>query len=343
MAARIGIKPLAEICRRTATSHAAGLDVRKIWKRESENGGSTKRRQFKKVSDAINRGSSLTEALSETDTYLPSLVRDMVHVGEESGKVDEALNRLGEYYEHMRNVRRAFLAGIAWPAIQFILAVLLVGLVIFITGFIQAQGVDIDMVGFGLSGTQGALIYFAIVGVLFVGLYFFINSLFRGRLSALVMTPLMKMPVVGPWLQLMSLSRMPWALGMSVESGMPADKCAEIALRSTQNRYYTQHTKAVKKSIKRGEALFDSFSATGAFREDFLDSVAIGEESGRLGESMTTLSRQYEQQGKAAMQAMAVAAGVAVWMTVAAIIIFFIFRFALFYVRLLEGVMDGTI
>ena len=40
---------------------------------------------------------------------------------------------------------------------------------------------------------------------------------------------------------------------------------------------------------------------------------------------------------------MAVAAGVAVWLTVAAVIIYFIFRFALFYVGLIEGVMDGSI
>jgi type II secretory pathway component PulF len=343
MASRIALKPLSEVCRRTAVSHAAGLDARSIWKREAENGGATKRRQFKKVSEAIDNGATLADALNETDLYLPQLVRDMVHVGEESGKIDEALNRLGEYYEHMRNVQRAFFAGIAWPMIQFMMAVLLVGFVIWVAGYFQSRGVDLDMVGFGLSGTSGALIYFAVVGVMFVGIFLFFRSLIHGRLSAIVMTPLMKLPVVGPWLQLMAMSRMTWALGMSVESGMAAKKCADIALRSTQNRYYIQHSKAIKQSIGRGETLFDAFNATGAFREDFLDSVSVGEESGRLGESMTTLSRQYEQQGKVAMQALALAAGVGVWITVAAIIIFFIFRFAMFYVGLIQGVIDGTI
>ena len=302
MASQIALKPLAEICRRTATSHAAGLDARTIWKREAESGGSLKRREFKKMSDAINRGSTLTEALDQMDhRYLPPLFRDMVHVGEESGRVDEALNRLGAYYEHMRNVQRGFIVGIAWPAIQFIIAVLLIGIVIFVMGFFQKQGLDIDMVGFGLSGASGATIYFILVGVGFVGLFLFFRSLVRGRLSAIVMTPLMRMPAVGPWLQLMALSRMTWALGMSTESGMSMDKCVDVAMRSTQNRYYIQHTPAVQKSIRRGDTLFDAFNETGAFRQDFLDSVAVGEETGRLDESMQTLSEQYEQQGKVAM------------------------------------------
>jgi type II secretory pathway component PulF len=226
--------------------------------------------------------------------------------------------------------------------IQLVVAILLIGIVIWVMGFIQAQGMDIDMVGFGLTGTRGAIIYFASVGVFFAGAFFFVRSLMHGKLSALVMTPLMKLPVIGRWLQLMSMSRMAWALGMSVESGMAANNCVEVALRSTQNRYFTQHKQAINSSITRGDSLHDAFSATGAFSQDFLDAVGVGEETGRLGESMATLSRQYEEQAKVAMQAMAIAGGVGVWVLVAAIIIFFIFRFALFYVGLLNSLMDGS-
>ena len=340
---RISLSRLAEVCRRTATSHAAGLDARTIWTREAENGGAAKRRQFKKVAQAIDRGSSLADALKQTGNYLPTLVIDMVHVGEQSGRLDEALNRLGQYYEQMRTVRRAFLAGIAWPMIQLTVAILLIGIVIWVMGFLQTQGMDLDMVGFGLTGTRGALIYFASVGVFFVGAYFFIRSLIHGRLSAMVMSPLMKFPVVGRWLQLMAMSRMAWALGMSVESGMSANKCAEVALRSTQNRYFIQHRETIDRSITEGNALCDSFGKADVFSQDFLDAVRVGEETGRLGESMSTLSQQYEEQAKVALHALAIAGGVAVWAIVAAIIIFFIFRFALFYVGLLENLMNGKI
>lgn len=341
--ARISLQALAAVCHRTATAHAAGVDVRTIWKREAEQGSSANRREFGKVSKAIEKGSTLADAFNLTGNYLPRLMRDMIHVGERTGRVDETLNRLGQYYEHMRSIQTAFLVGIAWPAIQFVIAVLLIGLVIFIMGMIQEKtGMDIDMVGFGLSGASGAAIYFTFVGILFVAGFFFIRSLINGKLSSVVMTPLMKVPKFGVWLQLMAMSRMAWALGMSIESGMSAKACAEVALRSTQNSHFTKHTKNVKASIGRGETLYEAFSATDVFSVDFLDAVRVGEESGRLGESMNVLSRHYEERGKAAMQALAVFAGIVVWGFVASVIIYFIFKFATFYVDLLQNVSNGN-
>lgn len=346
MASRIGLKPLAEMCRRTATSHATGVEARKIWSREAKTGNPKKQREFKKVSDAINRGSTLAEALRETDEYLPELVYDMVHVGEQSGRVDESLNRLGQYYEQIRTLRTAFLVGIAWPAIQLILAVLAIGFVIWIMGLMSdgkepgPDDLNTDILGFGLKGNSGLAIYFSIVGVFFVGGFFFIRSLINGRLSTLVMGPLMRVPALGPALQFMAMSRMAWALGMTVESGMPADACAEVALRSTQNAFFTQHDESIRASIKRGETFHESFLDTGAFPEDFLDAVLVGEETGRLGESMEKISQAYETQGKAVMSTLAVVAGVGVWLLVGACIVFMIFRIAFFYVGLLEDISN---
>lgn len=346
MASRLGLKPLAEMCRRTATSHATGVEARKIWEREAKTGSPKKQRQFKKVSEAVNRGSTLADALKETDEYLPQLVYDMVHVGEQSGRVDESLNRLGQYYEQMRTLRTAFLAGITWPVIQLILAVFAIGFVIWIMGMMNGgkepgpNDLNTDILGFGLKGNSGLAIYFTIVGTIFIGGFFFLRSLINGRLSKLVMVPLMRIPALGRALQLMAMSRMSWALGMTVESGMPADKCAAVAIRSTQNAFFTQHDRAIKESIKRGETFHEAFLDTGAFPEDFLDAVLVGEETGRLGESMEKISQSYESQGKAVMSTLAVVAGVGVWLMVGGCIVFMIFRIAFFYVGLLEEVSN---
>ena len=342
MAAKLGLKPLADVCRRAATSHAAGLDARTIWKRESESGSPTKRRQFLKISEAIYGGETLADALRSTDGYLPELMCDMVHVGEQSGRVEESLNRLAEYYDQIRVTRNTFLAGIAWPVLQLVVAVILLGVVIWIMGFIQSEDMDLDMLGLGLTGTRGATIYFAIVGAIAVVGMWLARSIARGQLSAFLMGPLMKLPAIGKWFQLEAMSRMAWALGMSVESGMSAGKCAEVSLRSTQNKYFTQHQKTVAHRIRSGDTFYNAFAETGAFSQDFLDAVLVGEETGRIGESMSTLSRQYEQQAKVVMRTMAVVGGICVWLGVAAFIIFFIFRIAFFYYGLLDDIMNGN-
>ncbi len=339
MASRIPLKQLSELCRRTATSHAAGVDARTIWKRESQTGNSRKRHQLEKVSHAINQGSTLSDAMALTDNYLPRLVRDLVYAGEQTGKIDEVLNRLGQYYEFVRSLRAAFLVGIAWPMFQLVVAVLVVGLVIFITGFLQTGNKPIDMVGFGLIGTRGVIIYFLIVAAMSVGAFLFLRSLLMGRLSTVVMAPLMRVPVIGTSLRLMSMSRLSWALGMAVESGVDLKKSVDLAIRSTQNSFYTRHLPEIQSRISRGESLYDSLLIPDVFPQDFLDAVAVGEESGKLEESLSRLAAQYEQQGKAAMSALAVASGILVWIGVGAIIIYFIFRFAMFYLGILEDAM----
>lgn len=342
MAARLSLKQLAEICRRTATSHAAGLDARTIWQREARSGSPTKRKVFQSVSQAVARGATLANALEETDGAVPQLMIDMVHVGEQSGRIDESLHRLGSYYEQVKSIRSAFLIGIAWPAIQMVIAILILGLVIWVMGMIDTGDMDVDMLGLGLKGAGGALTYFAVVGVLFVLGYVLVQSLLKGKLSAHVMAGMMRLPGLGRSLQVMAMSRLAWALGMTIESGMAADKSAEIALRSTQNQYFIQHLEQVVRSIARGDGLYDAFAGPGVFSEEFLDAVAIGEETGKLGESMDRLSQHYEEQGKVAMRALAVVGGVVVWMMVAAFIIFFIFRIAFFYFGLLDDLMRGN-
>lgn len=337
--ARIPLKQLSELCRRTATSHAAGVDARKIWKREASTGNARKRRELGKVSQAIDRGSTLYDALAQTDNYLPKLVRDLVYAGEQTGKIDQVLNRLGQYYEFVRSLRTAFLVGIAWPMFQLVIAVLVVGLVIYISGLLQSGSDQFDMVGFGLMGGRGALIYFAIVGAISAGAYLLIRSLLMGKLSNFVMGPLMKVPIVGKSLRLMALSRLSWALGMAVESGVDINKSLEVAINSTQNSFYTRHLPGIQSKIKRGETLYDALLLPDVFPEDFLDAVAVGEESGKLEESLTRLAAQYEEQGKAAMSALAVASGILVWVGVGVFIIYFIFRFAMFYLGILEDAM----
>ena len=344
MASRIGLKPLAELCRRTATSHATGIDARKTWGREAKTGGARQQAELGKVSEAINRGSTLTDALRQTDGFLPELMIDMVDVGEQSGRLDESLNRLGAYYEQLRTLRTAFLAGIAWPAIQLGLAVVAIGLIIWIMGLIGGgnQGgkddLNTDILGFGLKGNQGLIIYITIVGSIAAVGYFGIRGLLSGSLSNVVMAGLMRTPGLGPALSALSISRMAWALGMTFESGLAADKCVDVSLRSTQNAYFKQHSSAIRKNVRRGETLYSSLIETNAFPQDFLDAVMVGEETGRMGESMEAISRAYEQKGKLAMQGLALMAGFAVWGLVGLFIVFMIFRIAYYYVGLIQDI-----
>ena len=59
---------------------------------------------------------------------------------------------------------------------------------------------------------------------------------------------------------------------------------------------------------------------------DFLDTLAVGEESGQMAESMGVLARQYQEQARAALAILMMLAGWAVWAAIATLLIVLIFR-----------------
>jgi len=83
----------------------------------------------------------------------------------------------------------------------------------------------------------------------------------------------------------------------------------------------------VSDAVSGGQSLADALEPTGDYFPAILhEMVAVGEQSGKIVESMGHLAQQYQDRAKMAMAALAVVAGIAVVLVIAAIIITLIFR-----------------
>jgi len=330
---RIGLKELAGLCRRVGLSIDAGLDDRTIWQREAERARPSIRRQVGVVRDAIGHGESVTKAFAETGNFFPPLVREMIHAGEMSGKLAHVLTRLADHYEHQLRLRRMLLAGIAWPMIQLIAAIGVVGLLIYVMGVIGST----DMLGFGLIGGSGVLIYAGIVGGVAMALWMIVRAVLLGAAwTRPVGQLLLKAPVFGSSLTTLALARLTWTLHLMLDAAIDLRRLLPIALRSSGHPQYIGATDAIVADIQAGRSLHDALRRTGVFPHDFLQSLEVAEESGRMVESMGHLSQQYEEKARAAFGVLSVATGFAVWALVALLIIGLIFRLASVYIGILN-------
>ena len=91
---RLSAKDLGELSHRLAVETDSGIDIRRTWKREAESARSRVRDDFQRVSDAVNRGDSLTVALAGTGELFPPLFREIVDVGEKTGTLGSVFRRL---------------------------------------------------------------------------------------------------------------------------------------------------------------------------------------------------------------------------------------------------------
>lgn len=331
-------KRLADLCHRLAISAESGIDIRRIWQREAENAHDRVKFYYEQIRDDVARGESLSEAVASTGKLFPKLFLELVDVGEQTGSMAEVFHRLSDHYEQRHRMERNFLAQIAWPVIQLGAALGVIGLLILIMGALpKAGGKQTDILGWGLVGVPGFIVYVTVIAFFASAVAAVVIAVRRGKVwTRPLQYALIRIPAVGPCIEKLCLARLAWALHLTLNVEMDLRRLIPLALRATGNDYYIRHTDEILANIAAGMPLHTAFAQTGAFPAQFLDPLAVAEESGQIVESMARLSRQYEEEAERATQTLTVIAGFIVWGFVAVIIIAMIFKLFSFYVGVLN-------
>src|SRR5436190_3590646 len=150
----ISSRALIQLCHRVGTAVRSGVDARRMWEIEERHTSGPLKTAIGDIRRQVASGGTVAEGMQAGNGYFPPMFVQMVAVGEQTGKLDEVLRRLGEHYEHLASMRRTFWIGSAWPLFELIFAVVIIGFVIFVTGIIGAatgSGAP-DVLGWGLVG-----------------------------------------------------------------------------------------------------------------------------------------------------------------------------------------------
>ncbi len=331
---RIGLQPLSRFCHNVGMGLTAGVDVRRVFETEANRGSMLHRSKVMEVRDHVARGSSVAAAFHASNGYFPPLLCEMLEVGERTGRIEQIFLRLAEYYEQLVKLRRTFLLGIAWPMLELVGAILVIGLFILIIGMVSDEP---PMTFFGLYGVRGAIIYFSVIGVIVGSIGVTILGAVKGWISLEpLFRLLMYVPFLGAGLKTVALSRLTWSLALATNSDLSAQRAVELAVRTTHSTYYTRFIDGMKNVLSRGRTMHEAFATTGIYPEDFMASLETGEISGSISETMLILSREYEDRAKTFFRVLTAVAGVLIFLGVAGIIVFMIFQMAMQYIGILN-------
>jgi len=330
---RIGLRDLAQLCRRLGIALSSGIEVRRVMEREAGNSlRPILRARLREISDAVARGDTVAEGLARTDDYFPKLLHEMVNVGEQTGHLAEIFRHLADNYEEQLRLRRVFRSSIAGPVIQLVLALIIVSVMILVFGALSpaSGGQMTDILGLGLRGTTGFIVYWLWIGTIVGACYFVMHAASRGLAWTEPLQKLvLRLPGAGAPLRTIALGKMSWTMDLTLESGMDLLKAMRLALDSTQNAYYTQHTDQVLRALRAGREIHEALSETGAFPFEFIAAVEVGERSGRLPEAMKSLAGDYNERARHAMRTLTTVASWVVWAIMAMLIVGMIFRIAM--------------
>lgn len=329
---RLTLADLIELCRSLRFALNSGIMLQDAMDLLATRGTRRVRLFAADISKELKSGWSLQDALKKQNV-LPSLFTSLAIVGEESGNFPEVLLEMEKYYILRQKLRREFFEHISWPALQFVAAVFVVTLLIYILGILpQTKATSdgpppLDPLGMGLIGPEGAVKFFigvCIIVATIALLVLIVRTLLRRR--AVVERVLLSLPWVGPCLRALAISRFCIAARLMLETSLSILKTLRLALAATDNAAFIAVAPRVDVSLRKGNSIVSSFTEARLFPQRFLSAVGVGEESGRLPETLRHLAEEYDDEARRRLNWLTRVSSWLVWLGVAAILVTCIFR-----------------
>ena len=254
------------------------------------------------VLQSVRGGSSLADALAKHHPRpFSRLYVNMVRAGEKGGALEATLRRLAEFLEESQEFRDAIVSALIYPAL---LAGVGAAAVIFLLAFVVPRFAaifsDLDatlplptLILLRVSETiqqYGWLLGLAGLAAL-VGMRLALATP-AGRLRADRM--LLRLPIVGELVVKIEVARFARILGTLLRGGVPLVSALVVVTELLVNRALARAAESLGDGVRRGAGLAQPIADAAVFPPLAVHMVRVGEETGRLEETLLRIAATYE-------------------------------------------------
>jgi type IV pilus assembly protein PilC len=344
---RLSLSSLIELCRALRHYLAAGLMLRDAFREQAKLGDAGVRPVAGRIAAELEQGHSLADALQPEAKAFPPILPALVGVGEATGNLPEIFGELERYFVRQQGLRRQFIAAIAWPLIEFLIAILVVAGFILILGMLpqdayMPNGKRYDPLHLGLFGPSGAATFLAYVAAFLAALYglYMLITRVLGR-GALMSRMLLRVPVLGGCLQAIAVSRFCLALRMTLESAMPIRQALALSMRATGNEAFVAKIPVVQSAVRKGDELSLALAQAHVFPRELLNILTVAESSGRFDEVLEQQTNHYYDVAGRRLVALTFAASALMILFIGCLIVCGVFSIFLTYLDILNQLLQG--
>ncbi len=316
----VDMRELAIFSRQFATLVAAGMPMlRTLHTLEEQTQDEKIKEAVAGVRADVEAGSSLEQAMERHPKVFDRLFRAMVRSGEQSGRLEEALDRVAFQVEKSDALRRQVKSALMYPALIFSVAVVvLLAVVSFVipifVGIFEEIAAENPTEKSSLPiPTQICVTASdAITGywyVLIPGLVISFFAFFRWKKTergkAIWQRLLLRVPFkIGDVIQKVALARWSRTFSGSVSSGVPMLQSIKLTGETAGNIVVEQAMDDVYASVKRGGSLAGPIESNPIFPAMVGHMVAVGEETGQLEHMLSKIADFYEAEVDANVKAL---------------------------------------
>ncbi|MCL2648330.1 MAG: type II secretion system F family protein [Phycisphaerales bacterium] len=305
-----GLKEVSTFTTQLAVMIKAGISIRSAIDGIADQ---TDNPKFKiilmQIKKDVESGRSFSDALLKHPKVFSPLYVNMVKASELSGSFGHMLDRIVEYLNSQMETKQMVVGAAVYPAIIGIMAVSTTFfLLLFVVpqfslifkgheNILPAPTKFLLFLSFGLK-TYWYLVLAAMLGALW-GFWSIIRTP-QGKLwwdKTKLTLPLLK-----KMFRALYITRSLHTMGELVNAGVPMLDTLAITADISGNQLYRQMWRTVYASVKQGKKINYSLQRSPHLPRSVVQMIAAGEESGKLGETLDSISKYYNKELKATIK-----------------------------------------
>jgi len=309
---RVKAKQLMVFTRQLATLTDAGLPLlrglRILLQQEKH---PALREALNGMGEAVEGGSTFSEALAMYPRIFDPLFINMVKAGEAGGVLETVLLRLADFMEKAERIKRKVKSAMVYPIVVLLAAI---GILVFMLVKVIPQFAAIFqdlltgaklpkltqfVINVSNAIRQRGLYVLGAIVVLVIALKLFRRTA-PGRYALDKFK--LKMPLFGPLFLKTAIARFSRTLGTLMSSGVPVLQALNIVRDTSGNAVIERAIQNIHDSVKEGDTMTMPMEASGVFPSMVVSMVDVGEETGALPEMLTRIGDNYDEEVDAAVE-----------------------------------------
>lgn len=256
------------------------------------------------IKQSVEAGRSFSEALAQHPKYFDELYCNLVSSGENSGSLEEMLNRIALYKEKSESIKKKIKKALFYPTAVILVAVIVTAILLikvvpqFESMFMEFGSELPAFTQFVVNLSKSVqstwyLYLFVIVGTV-IGIQRLqqTSARFRHRVDKIML----KLPVVGKIIEKACIARFARTLSTTFAAGVPLVEALDSVAGACGNQLFADATWRIKSEVTTGTQMQVAMRNTNVFPNMVVQLTAIGEEAGSLDAMLAKVADIYEEE-----------------------------------------------
>ncbi|MBN1152604.1 MAG: type II secretion system F family protein [Dehalococcoidia bacterium] len=269
------------------------------------------RRILNEVVTDVRGGLPMSEAMARHKRVFSTMYSRLVAVGEKTGTLETVLRRAAEYMERAYVTRKSVKNALTYPLIVIVVAIGVIAIMVTyvlpaFVGLYESFSAQLPwptraLLGFTkwtqTYGQYVAIGFLAIVVALFLYTRTPAGKLHWGRI-------MLTMPRIGRINLLNELSNACRSLALLYGSGLPLPEAMTLIVQGTGNKAMQEAFSEVQQGMIAGGGLSGPMKRSDLFLPLMVQMTVVGEQTGNLDHTLTTVAESYEAESDDKTKAM---------------------------------------